>query len=121
MLHRGISCWSVLTSTMSSPTPRAVVRGWWVSAPLHEVGMKCEPVGRAEPPAPCHECRGDEHDHRDEDAEPVELPFSKAAAMPLSLLVRLKTLCIWPAASRLSRQLQRTIPTSGRRKRPSRM
>jgi hypothetical protein len=41
--------------------------------------------------------------------------------MPFSLLVRLKTLCIRPAASRLSREPLRTTPINGRRKRPSRM
>ena len=42
------------------------------------IGVKFQPVGLAEPPAPCHQCKcGDEHDHRDQDAEPVELPVEQ--------------------------------------------
>jgi hypothetical protein len=37
------------------------------------------------------------------------------------LLVRLKTLCIRPGGKRLSREPLRTTPTSGRRKRLSKM
>jgi hypothetical protein len=107
---------------MSSPTPTAVVRGWWVSAPLHQVGIKCEPVGLDEPSAPRYQRQhGDEYDHCDRDSDPVELSVEQAAAMPLSLLVRLKTPCMRPAASRLSREPRRIIPISGRRKGPSKM
>ena len=37
-------------------------------------GVKFQSVSPAEPAAPCNQCqRGDEHDHRDQDPEPVEL------------------------------------------------
>jgi hypothetical protein len=54
-------------------------------------------VGLGEPSAPCQQCKwGDEYDHC---SHSVELSVEQAAAMPLSLLVRLNTLCIRPAAS----------------------